>query len=957
MNYKINVDWEKLAVVDWDFFKAKTNFLTHGLHPYPAKFIPQIPNALIKEFSNPGETVADIFCGSGTTLVEALTLNRNTIGIDANPIACLISEAKTTRFNEQDEGLLNFIVKRAENLANAISIQNNSSLFHSESFISNAYRPQDEAICFWFESFVVEELAEALSWCQELPTETSRKVALAAFSSIVVAVSKQDSDTRYVRRKKKLVPGETLKRFSRALTDSIHAVSELTRLVHPQLKCEVHNIDLLTKPDIGNIDLLVCSPPYPNAYSYHLYHRTRMLWLQMDQAKFKGQEIGSHRKYSSKSSKAATVDTFRRELSSIFEWLREHLRNDRYACFVVGDSIIKGEKVSNDDLIADIANQHNFQEIKRFERRMQDTKKAFNPAIGKIKDEQIVILQKKSNKGNAYISIEQSFPSINYPMNPKPKEYVLKCHIKPYIQPFERQLALAELKALTDNQPYSLPTLHIEPLDFEVISYLPAEIIAQKLSYWENVICEDKSYICTQVIREATVNIARKNDPLEKIVNTISTSQEISIPNRRCLRYGTHGIHEYRGKFFPQLVRALINIAKVPEQGIVADPMSGSGTTVAEAILAGCHAIALDLNPLSVLIGKTKCGLLSLEPQLIIDNYYNIERKLLDLDLGSISSKLSYFDQLLLADQKYLHNWFSPNILFELDRIASLINSVDCQSFQDLMRLSLSNIIRQVSWQKKDDLRVHKEITDTTHIHPIENFLTELERSVKNIVSFLSLNQNFSLGTFNIQTGDAREMNTAWHNWCGLVDVVITSPPYATALPYLDTDRLSLYYLGLMSRSEHRKRDEKMIGNREVSKSKRQSYWQYFQDNKIILPQPVIELIEKIENLNSNAEVGFRRRNLAALLAKYFFDMREVMNGILQILKPGGFAYIVVGNNHTIAGGERVEIETANLLVDIAVSVGLIPGEHLSMEMLISRDISRKNAVASEMILSFRSPF
>ncbi len=69
MNLDLNPDWKKLTEIDWNFSKAKTNYLTHRLHPYPAKFLLQIPQQLIEELSQPGETVADIFCGSGTTLV------------------------------------------------------------------------------------------------------------------------------------------------------------------------------------------------------------------------------------------------------------------------------------------------------------------------------------------------------------------------------------------------------------------------------------------------------------------------------------------------------------------------------------------------------------------------------------------------------------------------------------------------------------------------------------------------------------------------------------------------------------------------------------------------------------------------------------------------------------------------------------------------------------------------
>jgi DNA methylase/MerR HTH family regulatory protein len=96
---------ERLQAVDWDFSNAKTSYLTHGLHPYPAKFIPQIPNALIQELSSVGETVADIFCGSGTTLVEALLLKRHAIGVDANPLAALISRAKWAAAGFEDTEL------------------------------------------------------------------------------------------------------------------------------------------------------------------------------------------------------------------------------------------------------------------------------------------------------------------------------------------------------------------------------------------------------------------------------------------------------------------------------------------------------------------------------------------------------------------------------------------------------------------------------------------------------------------------------------------------------------------------------------------------------------------------------------------------------------------------------------------------------------------------------------
>ena len=379
-----------LKSLDWDFSDANTGYLTHGLHPYAAKFIPQIPNTLIQELSGVGETILDPFCGSGTTLVEAARLRRNAIGIDANPLACLISRAKTAVIDESSEEIDNLRVGLRQLAQDAG--QTTLPLFRSSATLGEL--PPDD-IDGWFDEHVIDELCEVRSRCRALENDACRHLALACFSSIVVNVSKQNSETRYVRREKGTKPGDVYRLVLKALDRAIERAFDFAEEADPHCSIVVVCSSVLDQPQIPMVDLVVCSPPYPNAYSYHLYHRTRMLWLGMDQPKFKIEEIGSHRKYSSKSKNAADENTFRSEMCTFFRWIGETLKRDGLACIVIGDSKIRGNVIENDQLLVEAAAMCGFTCEANMTREIKKTKKSFNPSIGRIRDEHILVLRNR----------------------------------------------------------------------------------------------------------------------------------------------------------------------------------------------------------------------------------------------------------------------------------------------------------------------------------------------------------------------------------------------------------------------------------------------------------------------------------------------------------------------------------------------------------------------------------
>lgn len=516
---------------------------------------------------------------------------------------------------------------------------------------------------------------------------------------------------------------------------------------------------------------------------------------------------------------------------------------------------------------------------------------------------------------------------------------------KPYIQPFERLLASAELRGLRgrkDNE----QLLFDEAQSRVVLETADVDQLINRLAYWQRVLANE-ARVTKQVLYELTDNGSAEKT---KLLSGDFTKEE--LPKKRRLRYGLHDIHEYRGKFFPQLVRSLINTVGLPKGAVVLDPMCGSGTTNCEARVMGMKTLGLDLNPLSVLVAQTKTGLLSLRPETFRGQ---IETVLLEVQKAP-SSTIALSDKWDEKDYSYLLRWFDVRALEEIVRILNVIDRIEDEKIKTLLKLNLSNIVRAVSWQKDTDLRVRKEITEYEPGETTRLFVAEVSRQLSKLDKYLSLlQQDQPFLEYEILEGDSRRIDQILPSWAGKCDLLITSPPYATALPYIDTDRLSLVVLGLLPRSEHRHREEEMIGNREVLESRRAELWEAYQERKTDLPGSVQELVDNLAETNHQDGIGFRRRNLPALLAKYYLDMLDAMSSAHKMMRPNSFAFYIVGNNSTEVNSERLEIPTDRFLWEIGERAGWHQEEFLNMELLPSRDIFRKNRGSAESILAFRS--
>lgn len=90
------------SVIEGAVDSAPVRGLTHNFYRYPARFSPAFARAAIEAFTSPGDLVLDNHVGGGTTLVEALALGRDGIGVDISSLAEFVSTVKTTVYTDDE---------------------------------------------------------------------------------------------------------------------------------------------------------------------------------------------------------------------------------------------------------------------------------------------------------------------------------------------------------------------------------------------------------------------------------------------------------------------------------------------------------------------------------------------------------------------------------------------------------------------------------------------------------------------------------------------------------------------------------------------------------------------------------------------------------------------------------------------------------------------------------------
>lgn len=380
---------KNLYTLDWELEDADTRYYTHGYHPYAAKYIPQIPYRLVSKFTKKNELVLDNFMGSGTTLVESKVLGRNAIGIDVNPLACLISKVKTTTIQKSTlVEISKILILLKEDI---INLRGNTVLFnHREKrpTIDNSMSKTlllllHPNISKWYHQNVIYELLAIKSRIDTVENKDVKDFLLVSLSSILRSVSNATSGFGNLMINKQAPPKTRIyEKFVLAVRDMLKNMSEFNKAAtNSNIRIVNHDSRRLEFINDETIDFICTHPPYMAAVPYAEYQKLSLWWLGFSQYELEKGLIGGRR------SRADTPDRFFHDINMALMEMKRILRKKKYCCIIIGNPVYNGKIWKLNDFIRKDATDIGFILLTEINRGK------YRSTMGKMKEEFILIFR------------------------------------------------------------------------------------------------------------------------------------------------------------------------------------------------------------------------------------------------------------------------------------------------------------------------------------------------------------------------------------------------------------------------------------------------------------------------------------------------------------------------------------------------------------------------------------
>jgi hypothetical protein len=320
--------------------------LTHPFHSYPAKLHPATARILadiVGRTARSPQPIVDPFCGSGTTLVEIRAANMRAIGVDLNPLAVLVSRAKTwtvapkRRRELRDAGHAIAAEVLSAGKAARRSGAEKAPIRKPVGFDPNA---RNRRLAAWFAPHIRREL-ELIAWHLDELREHDAELAgvlTACLSAILYKVSSRTSDTDGTWVERNIPRGSAARYFTQRVELLFAGLGDFP----PGSPPDIFEMDARKLGDVvpdGTAGGIITSPPYAGTYDYAEHQRLRFDFLALRHRELDAGEIGSRRSFAETNAEAERW--WRKALRDVMETIGRALAHGAAAAIVIGDSVTR----------------------------------------------------------------------------------------------------------------------------------------------------------------------------------------------------------------------------------------------------------------------------------------------------------------------------------------------------------------------------------------------------------------------------------------------------------------------------------------------------------------------------------------------------------------------------------------------------------------------------------------
>jgi hypothetical protein len=275
-----------------------------------------------------------------------------------------------------------------------------------------------------------------------------------------------------------------------------------------------------------------------------------------------------------------------------------------------------------------------------------------------------------------------------------------------------------------------------------------------------------------------------RGEPLLVARHSSSRLKSFFEENQFKTGYGTHGLFPYRGKFHPQMTKALLNIMGLKPGETVLDPMMGSGTVLIEARLMGINSIGVDASPFCVFMTKTKVDAITIPLEPI-----RAALKIHDRVFDSFASKVPKRGgagrpsptEGKAADLGDWTEGSSRKSSKGRTQAGDLPAELRSGPVSDFLLLAF---LDSAGYSERSQRKSHREQFRAI----LERYLFVVEK-IQKVLSGVE----GELGRSAPKLGDSRALTLPTES----VEGVLFSPPYSFALDYVANDASHLAYLGV----------------------------------------------------------------------------------------------------------------------------------------------------------------